>query len=639
MKINKIIFFICTLPLLSACSDFLDVKDAAAINPAIWNDENSAKLFLNNLYTLTMPAFGGDGVGDGSLNNLSDETSDMSSTILLGTLTTGNIGTISSSNYQPIRYVNIALKEMESSTLSGDTRNRILGQLYFLRAWQHWKMINIYGGIPYIREVVGYESVDSVLNAPRNKTSECIQLLKQDLELAIQNLPASWTSEEYGRITRGAAAAFLGRVLLFYASPQFNPTNDINRWKDAYDANVRAKDLCTQDGYLLMDITAAPTTQWPVATDFNKIFNTKKSDGNHEVLIVTPYLQALKFHGYENSVRPTEITNGSGRPSNCPTWDLAISFLMKDGSVAFDKTRKFIGNIDVNKFYLNRDPRFYATIAYNGCYYPLEGNANRRQWFWTATYKVKDASGKLVDYTYISENTTSDKTSPTGFYCRKMVNPAISGIERAKTYTDWIEMRYAEVLLNLAECAFEYQGVNSQVGYDNLIAIRKRAGIEAGIDGYYGLKSNSSFSPIELVMNERRIELAFEGKRFFDLRRRNMFTTALGTNILKLNDWKKSGSGYKYVLKYTADTAIFLHQAKRDTVKLSNVSSYFTLSPMSTGPLVKGIAYKCIPTQEALKTAADGSYNFFDIPSTILTRSPAIIQTNGWASNSFDPFE
>jgi len=631
MKIKNLILYICALPVFYSCSDFLDVKDPAAINPAIWDDESSAKLYLNNLYTICMPGFGGEGVGDGSLNNLSDETSDMSSTILLGTLTTGGVGTISSNTYQPIRYVNTALKAMESSTLTGDARNRILGQLYFFRAWQHWKMINLYGGIPYIRDVVDYQSVDSILNAPRNKTSDCIKFLKQDLELAIQNLPAAWTSDEYGRITRGAAAAFLGRIMLFYASPQFNPTNDINRWQAAYEANLHAKELCTQDGYSLMDISTPQTTQWPVASDFNKIFTTKKSSGNKEVLIVTPYLQALKYHGYENSVRPNEITNGTGRPSNCPTWDLVISFPMKDGSVAFDKNRKFVGNADIKKYYLNRDPRFYATVAYNGCYYPLEGKADRRQWFYTAT----DKKGATV----ISENTTSDKTSPTGFYCRKMVNPLISGDERAKTYTDWIEMRYAEVLLNLAECAFEYQGTNSQVGYDNLIEIRKRAGIDAGIDGYYGLKSNSGFTPIELVMNERRVELAFEGKRFFDLRRRNMFTANLGTNILKLNDWKKSGSGYKFTLTNVKDTLIFLHPERRDTVKFENLSTYFTMTAMSTGPLVKPIAYKCIETQDALKTTTNGSYNFFDIPSSILTRSPAIIQTNGWASNSFDPFE
>jgi len=208
-----------------------------------------------------------------------------------------------------------------------------------------------------------------------------------------------------------------------------------------------------------------------------------------------------------------------------------------------------------------------------------------------------------------------------------------------KTSTDWIDLRYAEVLLNLAECAFEYEGVNSQTAYDCLIAIRKRAGIDAGTDGYYGLKSSTALTPIELVMNERRIEFAYEGKRIFDLRRRNMFTNDLGTTTLKLNGWKKSGSGYKFTLKNPADTAIFFHPEKRDTISLSRVSNYFTMTAMSTGPVVKGILYIAVTSQDALKTTATGNYNFFDIPTDILTRSPALVQTNGWIANGFDPFE
>ncbi len=620
MKI-KYIFISAVLILLTAsCSDFLNVKDEAAINPAVWDNENSAKLYINNIYNSCLPAFGGESpVSDGSLNAISDETSGMDSKLLLGTLENGSVGVYSAATYQSIRYINIAFNEMKASTLTGDARNKILGQLYFFRAWQHWKLIQLYGGVPYMRDVVDYLSPDSIKNTPRYKTSVCISYLKQDLEKAIEYLPASWPTDEYGRITRAGAASFLGRVLLFYASPQFNPTNDINRWKDAYDSNLRAKTMCLQDGYGLMDVSSAPTTQFPYTKDFNKIFITKKTAGNNEVIIVTPYLQAYKFHGYENSVRPVEITNGTGRPSNCPTWDLVIAFPMKDGRPAFNASRQFTGNTDINKYYRDRDPRFYATVAFNGCYYPLEGNAVRRQW----TY-----SG--------GEGTTTDKTSPTGFYCRKYVNPSINGEERSKTYTDWIELRYAEVLLNLAESAFEYQGANSETGYDCLKQIRQRAGIDAGTDGYYGLKANANFTPVELVMNERRVELAFEGKRFFDLRRRNMFTTNLGNNIVKLNGWKKSGSGYTFTLK-TALTTEF--NSLKDNLPVDSVYKYFTMAAKSTGPLVKAIDYKATTDPAALKNVFSGSYNFFDIPQAILSRSPALVQTIGWENGTFNPFE
>ncbi len=626
MKIKNLILVIAALPIFTACSDFLDVKDESAINPAIWDNENSAKLYLNNIYSMVMPSFGGESpVGDGNLVSISDENDGMGSRLLLGTLEAGSVGSFSAATYQAIRYVNIAFEAMKTSTLDKAAQNRILGQLHFFRAYQHWKLVNVYGGVPYMKDVVDYESEEWIKNAVRNKTSECIALLEQDLDSAISKLPAAWPTDEYARITRAGAAALKGRILLFYASPQFNPDNNKARWQKALDANIAAQQICLTDGYGLMDITTNVSTQWPVATDLNKIFSTKKSAGNKEVILVTPYLQAQKYHGYESAVRPAEVTNGDGRPSNLPTWDLVAAFPMKDGSPAFTYQGTtahkvtYTGNADIRKFYQNRDPRFYSTIAYNGCYYPLEGNGNRRQWTYTG-----------------GEATTSDKVTTTGFYCRKMVNPLISGADMDKTYTDWVELRFAEILLNIAECAYEVEGENSQTAIDKLVAIRQRAGIEPGTDNLYGIKSNASFSLLETILNERRIEFAFEGKRFWDLRRRNMFTNDLGTQTTMLNGFKKSGSGYTFALN--GITAANFDLIKAD-LPVDSVYKYFKLTAKSTGPLVKPIAYKAILTSAELATTVTGNYNFFDIPQTILTRSPALDQTLGWENGEFNPFE
>jgi hypothetical protein len=207
-----------------------------------------------------------------------------------------------------------------------------------------------------------------------------------------------------------------------------------------------------------------------------------------------------------------------------------------------------------------------------------------------------------------------------------------------KSSTDWIEMRYAEVLLNLAECAFETN--NTETGYDCLKLIRSRAGIDAGTDGYYGLKSSSDITPIELVLNERKVELAFEGKRFYDLRRRNMFTSDLGTYIYKLKGWQKSGSGFIFELKNPgSDSIMFKNSALRDTIQFNNLYKYFNIIPKSTGPLVPKIAYICVPDSATLKTTTTGNYNFFDIPQDILTRSMAIKQNYGWQNGAFNPFQ
>lgn len=638
MKIKNIFIILVFLPLFfSSCSDFLDIKDESAINPKIWDNEESAKLYVNNIYNMCFTGFGGENPL-GSPAGLSDETPDMGSSILLGTLASSGVTMFSSASYEAIRFVNIGFEALNNSELKGAARNRIAGQLYFFRAWQHWKLVNIYGGVPYMKDYVSFTSSDVLINAKRNKTSECIAYIKQDLDSAIALLPAAWVSSEYSRITRAAAAAMKGRILLFYASPQFNPNREMARWEAAYNANLAARDLCLQDGYSLMSTSVAITEQWPYGFDQNLIFRKKKSDGNTEALIVTPFFTDVKMHGYENSVCPDEITTG-GAPGNTPTWDLVIAFPMKDGSLAFKynaatpNTRTFIGNgSDVTKFYLNRDPRFYSTIAFNGGYYQLEGNTSRRQWNFQFTRKNTKV--------YYGENTTTDKISTTGFYCRKMVDPTVSRANMGKSTTDWIELRYAEVLLNLAECAFEFQGNNSETGYDCLKQIRARAGIEAGADGYYGLKSSTLITPIELTLNERRVELAFEGKRFNDLRRRNMFTNDLGAYIIKLNGWKKSGSGYVFGLKNIAtDSIMFMTPARRDTIKLENLYKYFTLTAKSSGPLVKSINYLAVTDPTVLQTSMIGNYNFFDIPQNIITRSPALDQTIGWPNGKFNPFE
>lgn len=617
--INKIIISAIVAPLFCSCSDLLDVKDNSAINAAIWDSEQSATLYLNYTYAQCLPSFGGDQVCNSSLASLSDETVGMPN-MLLGTMSTDDTdGTFSSSTYQAIRYINIALESMKDSKMSQESQNKILGQLYFFRAWQHWKMVNLYGGVPYITNVADFGSDSTAINKARNKTSECIAYLKEDLNKAISMLPSTWPASDYGRITRGAAAAFLGRILMFYASPQFNPNNDQTRWTEAYEANLKAKQICTEDGYGLKDISVASSPYYPVTKDFNKIF-ALSSEGiaNTEAIMVRCY-SAVSSHGYEASVRPVDQTGKTTAPSNQPSWDLVKAFPMSDGRLTSDPASSW----DSTYFYKNRDPRFYATVAYNGCYWSLGGSAARRQW----TYK----SGEPVVV-------TAGTMSQTGFYCRKMVDPVASKTDAAdqinKTETNWIEIRYAEVLLNLAECAFE--AGHPDDGYAQLVAIRSRAGIEPGADGFYGLKSNPSITPIELVMNERRIEFAFEGKRFWDLRRRNMFSGQIGSYTRKLNGWLKAGSQMEFKMKNPSSSALTQFAAIRDTMNIDLIyKNYVKMAPRAAGSQAKVVNYLYAPQPGDNAR----SYNFLDVPLTIINRCPSVEQTLGWSGGKFNPLD
>ncbi len=159
-------------------------------------------------------------------------------------------------------------------------------------------------------------------------------------------------------------------------------------------------------------------------------------------------------------------------------------------------------------YWKDRDPRFAATIAYNGGIWELSNKSGRKQWNYS---KVVDDNGKQ---------------SSTGFYNRKGVNTKTLQVNAALGTTDWVEMRFAEVMLNLAECA-NATG-RTQEAYDMLTAIRQRAGI-LNNDGNYGLPTGmDEATMLNAIMNERQIEFAFEGKRYDDLRRNRMFEALNG---------------------------------------------------------------------------------------------------------------
>src|SRR5699024_7589256 len=160
-------------------------------------------------------------------------------------------------------------------------------------------------------------------------------------------------------VTRGAAAALKGRILLYWASPQFNPQNNQERWERAYTANREAKQLLDQDGYGLYE-------------DFGQLFI---EEGNRSVIFARLFSsQADRVHGWEQSVRPPAVQGGG---SVNPTFELVNAFPMENG-LSIDNVAS---GYDSTLFYKNRDPRFYETIAFNGATWSFNGYPeDRRQW-------------------------------------------------------------------------------------------------------------------------------------------------------------------------------------------------------------------------------------------------------------------
>ncbi|MBN1186991.1 MAG: RagB/SusD family nutrient uptake outer membrane protein [Bacteroidales bacterium] len=577
------------------CEKVLDKKELNAIDSEdIWKDENLANLYLNREYNVTLPGF------DGTENT---ETSDECSGAGTGNMMYGELsnsavlGNFGSITYGHIKELNLLIDDIDKGSLEEEVRNLIKGQAYFLRAWVYWNLVIYYGGVPIILHVQDPFDYESLL-VKRNSARECVNQIISDLDQAIELLPAQWTESERGRITRGAAAALKGRVLLFYASPQFNPDNLQERWQTAYDANQVAREMCEEDGYELYD-------------DFENIFIDEEETS--EAIFITVYNEINKSHNYEDKVRPRSQSDAKDIVSNAPNWEFVKSFPMKDG--------KPINNhpdYDSIYYWKDRDPRFYATVAYNGCIWELNNEIKRRQWTYLANTQERPS---------VAEGFTS-----TGFYCRKNIDTQIANTDVKRTPTDWIEIRLAEVYLNLAECAAEIENIAE--ARDLLILIRQRAGIEVG-DGSYGITATTSEEMVEAVMLERKIELAFENKRHWDLRRRNMYINDLN-NTPKINGTKRHGIATLLDTAYIKSLdpgiigdSIYAHfeNVIADTIDFDTQYDDFF-----------NTIYNIDLDEERVINYLQPKYNFYFIHVDDLEKNPNLQQTINWGGyNPFDP--
>jgi starch-binding outer membrane protein, SusD/RagB family len=605
ITIYKISLVLSILGVMISCNDVLQIEEQTAIDgDRIFNDPDLAQLYLNYIYGQVMPGFAAtsnvgktdESVAGGGLIS----GTELDPTTAAPDATPGNY---SKATFAKLRNVNLFLTEIEKGSIDQNRKNSFKGQAYFLRAWIHWDLVKMYGGIPLVlMPLDNNDNIDDAL--PRLSASVCVAQIVSDLDQSIL-LINGLTAADNGRITRSAAAAFKGRVLLHFASPQFDPNGMTNadgiasRWQTAYQANVEAKAIALEEGHGLHP-------------DFSQIF---LKEDNAEGIMIRKFSVGLQTHGYENSVRPSSVDN-SGDPASTPSWNLVSAFPMKDG-------KSIVGHpsYDENVYWKDRDPRFYATIGYNSIPWKFKDRADSRQW------------------TYLKNKQESNIIPQNGFYVKKNINTEITNTQTVNTPTDWLEIRYAEVLLNLAECANEV-GKPAEA-YTELAAIRARAGIEAGT-GTYGIASG--LSKVELrgiILNERLIEFAYEDKRYWDLRRRNLYengidgvprngfngkkrqriTTAVNTDFI-LSDipgiWvatNPTDSAFKHFEAYLLGSV--------DWSDPTNYSKYFITTIQDA--------------ENASINYLQPKYNFFYLPINEITNNKNAKQTLGWLDGTFNP--
>lgn len=373
----------------------------------------------------------------------------------------------------------------------------------FLRALAYFELVKRYGGVPLLGEKV--YTLEDDLEIPRNKFEDCVNYITDELDLAkkdLRGLPMRGSdSNNYTAVpTREACDALKLRVLLYAASKLFNEspiepgnalvgyeTYDADRWKKAADA---AKDFIKTYGH-------EGTGAINLNPDFRNTFLNFYSVENPEVIWVIQ--DQFGSYALETTNGPLGFTaRGLGHGRTLPTHNLVEAFTMLDGKKIGEST-KYRYTIDDQ--YSNRDPRLDMTVLHNGS-----------SWLGTTLATYQGGSNNPVNQALYTR---------TSYYMSKFLGDYTSGTrEYAGALHPWVMMRYAEILLNYAEAMNEYAGPQAEGVKESIIMLRKRAGIEAGDDGLYGIPANVSKEEMrELIYNERRVEMAFEEQRYFDIRR------------------------------------------------------------------------------------------------------------------------
>ncbi|MBV8253158.1 MAG: RagB/SusD family nutrient uptake outer membrane protein [Chitinophaga sp.] len=577
-KLNIAKFALLVPFFMMGCNKVLDKTNLSAVGPnEVWTDVNMSTAYLNQIYSKLMP---GNTYGGGNETDEGVPYQKQTSDLLRGTATFDSKNSFDT--YNNIRTINILLGNIDKATFGQDDKNKIKGQALFWRAWAYHSLVSTYGGVPLILEAQAPTSDLTTLQKPRNKTSECVTQILKDLDDAIALLPEAFTDNDMGRIDKGAAMAFKGRVLLFYASPLFNGLGGIASWQKAFDANKAAKDFLDAHGKGLY-------------SPYSKIWDDEL---NKEVVMVRRfnYPQATYFQGGLIPLNWSKDDVGSDRPS----LELVNAFPMKDGSSWESQSRSY------DTLFFNRDDRFYANIYYNGAPNQyLKGMRDDKTYLWTYFTSITNYSGP-TGLEGVHNSVTQDPLwSNSSFYRIKAIDKTIDKGTVYNAAVDWIEIRYAEVLMNYAECANEVG--NTAVALDGLKQIRARAGVLPGTLGNYGITAATQSDVRSVLQRERFVEFCFEGKRMSDLRRWKMFD-------------------YLRALPQRHGIAVLLKSGQQDVSPLSDISTVWNRFSAT------------VITTDAVNIAIKDQNYIYGIPKVVLDRNPLLQQNNNWGG-TFDPLQ
>lgn len=500
MKKKNIIILLLLSTVLSGCGDYLEPNPRKSYkdDDAAWSSLERTNLYVNGFYVPLRDygpygnTYAHVGMSDGltdilkyNSNGLNPYGGDLNKVVFNGQISpTSNPLENYNYIYNRIRRINEFLHNIDLKTKYAQVdRDRLVAQARFFRAFLYTMLVRNHGSIVLRTELDGPDKS----NKARSSEAECWKFVQEDLDYAAAHLPDVWPDPDknLGRITSGAVEAFKTRAMLY-----------AGKWDEVIKSAAK---VMAQEGKL-----------YALMPDYADVF---KSDDNKEAVLAFRFGGAV-VQDFDRWYAPAADSKLNPKSIAGPTQELVDAYAMKDGS-PFD----WKNPTHAAEPYANREPRFYASILYNGA-----------QWKGRTIETFVGGKDGFVEFgSAINPNATT-----TGYYIRKLLDEKQTNLEE-KSAKDWIEVRYAEVLLNHAEAANEAGKIAEAL--KSLNKIRTRAQLPE-------IKESDGNKLRDIIRKERMIELAFEGHRYWDLRRWRLAENVLkgkrmhGMKITKLADGK-----------------------------------------------------------------------------------------------------
>lgn len=542
---------------LSSCEEALDMApDGKLTMDEIFTDNDKVGAFLNSCYS-NMPVKGTRYFfwSRGPVN-WSDESWDTDaeaeSWLTSGRLYNGDASAANhpalqwadagNGNYwarywNAIRNCTVFINRIDGANVKNPAdRKRWKAEAHLLRAYYYSELLKWFGSaLPIQREA--YNFSDDFSKVKKETYYDVVKFIMEDCDEALATAELPWritTNGEAGRVNKAMAEAIKSKMILFAASPLYNEGKDL--WQEAYQINKISLENLKANGYALYDKVNFPQTYLSDvafigpdknvnAAVYNEYFTQTMSYSANPVDKETIY-QSRDGQGNIWNIDGIGAQDGY-KSGTCPTQELVDAYETIDGQPVLDLENPYLDEkhlepnyntantlYDPDDPYANRDPRFYASIYYNG---------SKRKCLWNfaeapesyENYPAPIGNRTRIIATYVGEpqtgiHATVRRATRTGYFERKFLHPN-SGNDNPVGGANWKLFRLGEVILNFAEAAAEAGQLTEATAAVNEIRTR------AGMPDLPGSLSKDEL--IRRIRNERRIELALEENRYFDIRR------------------------------------------------------------------------------------------------------------------------